>query len=434
MSISKHSVADNALIESRPGRDLIEFRNSVYHEPYIRAHAALFLDNEWIKISDLQLFLDARNTVPACLLQLEPSYVKEENIDFYVKLEPPPPCVPPPDIQMRTLLHGNHEILELLSSDSEGDDLACGPLLRMAVQAHSPSPGSPQSPPPDTKLRNCAAELCTNAGYCWVIPAPHLQDNAGEMQKKKSLAVSGYVSTRQGSKKDFVDDNISAKLIDEFQLDSVYNLDTVRKKIARYFYNKGLVKTTGETVKVKKTVSKPVNKSAIDIFRVEEEAKIAVKATQLMNATPEALKNPGLNLALWKTARDDLFRNLDEKTRATYQTIADEHNEQLKDGPAHEEIYRNQSAIVPNIARALQSSIGYGWGGHGDVGLFVAGVYRDNLNVLRTFSLSTQAQAGAAKFSDHISDLMPDLRTALKSWGEEVLPSKCASMALWWRY
>ncbi|KAJ7240100.1 hypothetical protein C8J57DRAFT_1245600 [Mycena rebaudengoi] len=88
MFISNHSTADKALIDSLPGRDLIEFRNSVYHEPYIRAHAALFLDNEWIKMSDLQLFLDARNTVPA---RLEPARVKEENIDLSVKLEAPPP-------------------------------------------------------------------------------------------------------------------------------------------------------------------------------------------------------------------------------------------------------------------------------------------------------------------------------------------------------
>ncbi|KAJ7211973.1 hypothetical protein C8J57DRAFT_1483680 [Mycena rebaudengoi] len=52
------------------------------------------------------------------------------------------------------------------------------------------------------------------------------------------------------------------------------------QKIARYFYNKGLVKNTGETVKVKKTVSKPANKSAIDVFRVEEEAKITVYRTR----------------------------------------------------------------------------------------------------------------------------------------------------------
>ncbi|KAJ7244590.1 hypothetical protein C8J57DRAFT_1476828 [Mycena rebaudengoi] len=226
---------------------------------------------------------------------------------------------------------------------------------------------------------------------------------------------------KKGSKKDFVNDNITTKLVDEFKLDLVYNLDSVRKKIARYFYNKGLVKNTGETVK-----------SAIDVFRVEEEAKITVKAAELMETTPEDLKKPGLNLTLWKTARDELFQNLDEKTKATYQTIADEQNEKLKNGPAGDEIYRNQSAIVPNIARALQSSIGYGWGGHGDVGLFVAGVYRDNLNVLRTFSLSTQAQAGAAKFSDHISDLMPDLRTGLKSWGEEVLPKFAIGIHKWY--
>ncbi|KAJ7279609.1 hypothetical protein C8J57DRAFT_1502252 [Mycena rebaudengoi] len=116
MSISNHSAADKVLIDSLPGRDLIKFRNSVYHEPYIRAHAA---DNEWIKMPDLHLFLGARNIVPA---RLEPARVKEENIDSSVKLEAPPSRVPPPDIRMRSLRHGNCEILKLLSSDSEGDD------------------------------------------------------------------------------------------------------------------------------------------------------------------------------------------------------------------------------------------------------------------------------------------------------------------------
>ncbi|KAJ7238441.1 hypothetical protein C8J57DRAFT_1727646 [Mycena rebaudengoi] len=215
---------------------------------------------------------------------------------------------------------------------------------------------------------------------------------------------------QKGIEEDFVNNNITTKLVDEFKLDLVYNLDSVRKKIARYFHNKGLVKNTGETVK-----------SAIDVFRVEEEATIAVKAAELMETTPEDLKKPGLNLTLWKTARDELFQNLDEKTKATYQTIADDQNEKLKNSPAGDDIYRNQSQLCrtsPGPSNRISDTAG---GGHGDVGLFVAGVYRDNLNVLRTFSSSTQAQAGAAKFSDHISDLMPDLPTGLKSWDEEVL-------------
>lgn len=34
---------------------------------------------------------------------------------------------------------------------------------------------------------------------------------------------------KKGSKKDFVNDNITTKLVDEFKLDLVYNLDSVRK-------------------------------------------------------------------------------------------------------------------------------------------------------------------------------------------------------------
>ncbi|KAJ7290281.1 hypothetical protein C8J57DRAFT_1458901, partial [Mycena rebaudengoi] len=34
---------------------------------------------------------------------------------------------------------------------------------------------------------------------------------------------------KKGLKKDFVNDNITTKLVDEFKLDLVYNLDSVRK-------------------------------------------------------------------------------------------------------------------------------------------------------------------------------------------------------------
>ncbi|KAJ7204582.1 hypothetical protein C8J57DRAFT_382857 [Mycena rebaudengoi] len=97
-------------------------------------------------MSDLQLFLDARNTVPA---RLEPACVKEENIDLSVKLEAPPPHVPPPDIRMRTLRHGDREILELLSSDSEGDDAEPSSDLEVS-QALLRTPSRSSSIPPYT--------------------------------------------------------------------------------------------------------------------------------------------------------------------------------------------------------------------------------------------------------------------------------------------
>ncbi|KAJ7261444.1 hypothetical protein C8J57DRAFT_1513970 [Mycena rebaudengoi] len=167
--------------------------------------------------------------------------------------------------------------------------------------------------------------------------------------------------------------------------------------IEGYCYNKGLVKQTGETDNVKKTAPKPAAKYAIDIFSEEKKDQIAARVAELMEGADKA---PGKNLTVWHTAREELTGQLDEKEKLLYQTIVEERNNKLRDGPSHEDIYRNQSAIF---------------------GPFVAGVYRDYLNDLRTFALSTQEQPGAAKFADHISDLMPDLHTGLKSWCQEVL-------------
>ncbi|KAJ7257286.1 hypothetical protein C8J57DRAFT_1235008 [Mycena rebaudengoi] len=144
------------------------------------------------------------------------------------------------------------------------------------------------------------------------------------------------------------------------------------QKIEGYCYNKGLVKQTGETDNVKKTAPKPAAKYAIDIFSEEKKDQIAVRVAELMEG---ADKVPGKNLTVWHTAREELFGQLDEKEKLLYQTIVEERNNKLRDGPSHEDIYR----------------------------------------------LSTQEQPGAAKIADHISDLMPDLRTGLKSWCQEVL-------------
>ncbi|KAJ7277926.1 hypothetical protein C8J57DRAFT_1222701 [Mycena rebaudengoi] len=163
------------------------------------------------------------------------------------------------------------------------------------------------------------------------------------------------------------------------------------QKIEGYCYNKGLVKQTGETDNVKKTAPKPAAKYAIDIFSEEKKDQIAARVAELMEG---ADKVPGKNLTVWHTAREELFGQLDEKEKLLYQTIVEERNNKLRDG----------------LTRRYLS-----------FGPFVAGVYRDYLNDLRTFALSTQEQPGAAKFADHISDLMPDLRTGLKSWCQEVL-------------
>jgi hypothetical protein len=109
------------------------------------------------------------------------------------------------------------------------------------------------------------------------------------------------------------------------------------QKIEGYCYNKGLVKQTGETDNVKKTAPKPAAKYAIDIFSEEKKDQIAARVAELMEG---ADKVPGKNLTVWHTAREELFGQLDEKEKLLYQTIVEERNNKLRDGPSHEDIYR----------------------------------------------------------------------------------------------
>ncbi|KAJ6547843.1 hypothetical protein B0H10DRAFT_2447483 [Mycena sp. CBHHK59/15] len=132
---SKHISANQELIDSLSGHDLMQFRHYIHSPAYIHAHAEVFLDNVWINISELRDFLLERNTgdFPGSTSLARPlpllAQVKREITDvrlsasatpLIIKVEPTINSDPIP-IRTRILREDNHDILEILS-DSEPEN------------------------------------------------------------------------------------------------------------------------------------------------------------------------------------------------------------------------------------------------------------------------------------------------------------------------
>ncbi|KAJ6631823.1 hypothetical protein B0H10DRAFT_1937586 [Mycena sp. CBHHK59/15] len=123
-SCPPRTAADDDLIDSLSGRDLIAFRDYIHSPAHIRSNAAVFLDNAWIDLSELRSFLRERDSGPSSLTRLPPPRVKLENPDLAlavgVKVEPgsKPAFTSKPVFRTRT--EGGREIFEILS-DSDSD-------------------------------------------------------------------------------------------------------------------------------------------------------------------------------------------------------------------------------------------------------------------------------------------------------------------------
>ncbi|KAJ6563168.1 hypothetical protein B0H10DRAFT_2363280 [Mycena sp. CBHHK59/15] len=112
---SKHISANQELIDSLSGHDLMQFRHYIHSPAYIRAHAEVFLDNVWINISELRDFLLERNTGDFPDVRLSASATP-----LIIKVEPTINSDPIP-IRTRILREDNHDILKILS-DSEPEN------------------------------------------------------------------------------------------------------------------------------------------------------------------------------------------------------------------------------------------------------------------------------------------------------------------------
>ncbi|KAJ6609404.1 hypothetical protein B0H10DRAFT_2225929 [Mycena sp. CBHHK59/15] len=133
---AQRTAADVELLDSLSDRDVIAFRNHIYSPAYIRAHADLFRDRDWVDASELRLFLReqmlesplesaircSQASVPTKVkveprdLRVSPAVVKLESVDSAPRADP---------VRTRVLQEDGHDVLEILSSDSEPDD---GPI------------------------------------------------------------------------------------------------------------------------------------------------------------------------------------------------------------------------------------------------------------------------------------------------------------------
>ncbi|KAJ6603588.1 hypothetical protein DFH09DRAFT_1354717 [Mycena vulgaris] len=125
------SSTERELLDSLSGRDLMDFRNFIYSPTYIRANAAMFLDNEWIKVSELRDFLSRRDQpvlVSFPPLHVPPTRVKQETVDSRfaatpIKLETEAGVAL---VRTRTLQDGGREVVEILSDSEDGSGTGIG--------------------------------------------------------------------------------------------------------------------------------------------------------------------------------------------------------------------------------------------------------------------------------------------------------------------
>ncbi|KAJ7256387.1 hypothetical protein C8J57DRAFT_1517555 [Mycena rebaudengoi] len=125
---STHSDEDQDFIENLSGRVLMGFRNFVYSEAFVRSHAGLFLDNQWIDVNILRRYVhdgptatdrDGPTTAPVKIENLEPTVSALP----HVKIEPG--LVPQDSLgtAIRTRIHRyeGHDVLEILSDSDEAE-------------------------------------------------------------------------------------------------------------------------------------------------------------------------------------------------------------------------------------------------------------------------------------------------------------------------
>ncbi|KAJ7073382.1 hypothetical protein B0H15DRAFT_963718 [Mycena belliarum] len=231
---------------------------------------------------------------------------------------------------------------------------------------------------------------------------------------------------KKGCKKVWVTDNIVNVVVERFnispifKLEETYNLSSVRDKIHRYAYNHGIAKEGNPAPPPTKTGSMPAAKHGPDIFGADRKAEIAAEVKVKLEAAKAKGEVPrGENLTVRREVLKEMYERLSDDEKVEYDKRAGEYNEKRKDGPLDDEIYRNQDNILEHVAHIVEPILGHGWGGHGHVGLFIAGVYLDRLNEPRAFSLAKSSDANAPPILPLLKDANVMVKTALKEWGKE---------------
>ncbi|KAG6824629.1 hypothetical protein H0H92_006258 [Tricholoma furcatifolium] len=130
-TVTWHSANDQDFIDNVKTRDIQLFRDSIFPKPFIEANPAIFLNSEWIDVDKLKVFLDRSNLAKSTQSPTQPENnpVKTEPTDA-TRIKTEPCDLKPPDAHLgsqnclartRKIQENGHDVIEILSSDSDDD-------------------------------------------------------------------------------------------------------------------------------------------------------------------------------------------------------------------------------------------------------------------------------------------------------------------------
>ncbi|KAG6818326.1 hypothetical protein H0H93_005979 [Arthromyces matolae] len=161
------------------------------------------------------------------------------------------------------------------------------------------------------------------------------------------------------------------------------NLESLKEKLKRWFSNNH--KATGEQLHRGMSPSKPRASTAIDIFAKENGEVIKQKSTKERELTQQPTQ---ANLKIHRQVKTTMWNELTEEDQQAYKDKARAEKERLSSTPDPSHNYQRQKTIIKTTSQALRKLCGNGWDGHGAVVYFVQGVYRDQNDKYKSFSVS----------------------------------------------
>ncbi|KAJ6522895.1 hypothetical protein B0H19DRAFT_654301 [Mycena capillaripes] len=125
--------------------------------------------------------------------------------------------------------------------------------------------------------------------------APHKQDFKLTLDAHDTF-LAGYVATyrafeqteqsrKKGSKQKYIHEQIVPHLVTNFGLEAEYNLESIRKAVVRYFYNRGVSKAQEIAVQAPLKRAKPKEKGGQTMYREANSVELSADAKALTPAS-----------------------------------------------------------------------------------------------------------------------------------------------------
>ncbi|KAG6825014.1 hypothetical protein H0H92_005085 [Tricholoma furcatifolium] len=213
----------------------------------------------------------------------------------------------------------------------------------------------------------------------------------------------------KGDQGQWVIDHVLPVFVEKFTY-SVSQSELI-KKLKKWFTNhKGLVE------RPQAPPPKPRALNAKDIFVAEKRQHILA----LVNKERERAGDPTTkNLKHYNNVKQSEWDKLSPEERNAYQERANTENEKNQ-RPDPSMVFERQKTLGSDVVNKLRAFCGEGWGGCGDVVLFVQGAYRDNSDKIQTFT-STVTDKRSAMFSDSYMGYK-DFREEFFKFADKLLP------------